>query len=100
MSKDKLITGKDFRHMLEEDIKRLKSEVIEGQKGVKDHETLLRVNRLLNSYLMHKQDLDSLFKARHYLRKTKMELAMVKFNNELFAELENLKYIEIKIDTL
>lgn len=82
-----------IRHMLEEDIKRLKSEVIEGQKGVKDHETLLRVNRLLNSYLMHKQDLGSLFKARHYLHKAKIELAMddfVKFNNELFGELKNL----------
>lgn len=93
MSKDKLITGKDFRYMLEEDIKRLKSEVIEGQKGVKDHETLLMVNRLLNSYLMHKQDLGSLFKARHYLHKAKIELAMddfVKFNNELFGELKNL----------
>lgn len=93
MSKDKLITGKDFRYMLEEDIKRLKSEVIEGQKGVKDHETLLMVNRLLNSYLMHKQDLGSLFKARHYLHKAKIELAMddfVKFNNGLFGELKNL----------
>lgn len=82
-----------IRHTLEEDIKRLKSEVIEGQKGVKDHETLLRVNRLLNSYLMHKQDLGSLFKARHYLHKAKIELAMndsIKFHNELFGELKNL----------
>lgn len=93
MNKDKFITGKDFRRILEEDVKRLKSEVIEGQKGVKDYDTLVIVNRLLNSCLMHKQNLDSLFKARHYLHKAKVELAMtdfVKFNNELFGELKNL----------
>lgn len=76
MNEDKLVTGKDFRHMLEEGIKRLKLEVIEAQKDVKDHETLVRVNRLLNSYLMHKKDYDSLFKAKHYLHKAKVELAM------------------------
>ena len=90
MNKDKLITGKDFRHMLEEDVKRLKSEVIEAQKGVEDRDTLVRVNRLLNSCLMHKQDLDSLFKARHYLHKAKVELAVDKFVNDLFGELKNL----------
>lgn len=82
-----------IRYTLEEDIKRLKSEVIEGQKGVKDHGTLVMVNKLLNSYLMHKQDLGSLFKARHYLHKAKVELVMadsIKFNNELFGELKNL----------
>ena len=90
MNKDNLITGKDFRHMLEEDVKRLKSEVIEAQKGVEDDDTLVRINRLLNSYLMHKQDLDSLFKARHYLHKVKVELAVDKFVNDLFGDLKNL----------
>lgn len=90
MNKDKFITVKDFRRILEEDVKRLKLEVIEASK---DYETLVRVNRLLNSYLMHKQDLDSLFKARDYLHSAKVELAMtdfIKFNNELFGELKNL----------